>query len=190
MAQRVMIAMALACEPELLIADEPTTALDVTIQAQILDVIRTLQRETNTAMILITHDLGVVAEMCDRVAVMYAGEIVEEGDVAGLFADPKHPYTRGLIGSVPRLGEDREQLSVIPGQVPNLIDLPEACRFGPRCTARVAYDVELAEQKHPGLLPVGTAATRRAAGSTTTRTATCSIARSTPMDRARDGSAA
>ena len=156
MAQRVMIAMALACEPELLIADEPTTALDVTIQAQILDVIRTLQRETNTAMILITHDLGVVAEMCDRVAVMYAGEIVEEGDVAGLFADPKHPYTRGLIGSVPRLGEDREQLSVIPGQVPNLIDLPEACRFGPRCTARIAYDVELAEQQHPALLPVGT----------------------------------
>ena len=104
MAQRVMIAMALACEPELLIADEPTTALDVTIQAQILDVIRTLQRETNTAMILITHDLGVVAEMCDRVAVMYAGEIVEQSDVASLFAHPKHPYTGGLIGSVPRAG--------------------------------------------------------------------------------------
>ena len=154
MAQRVMIAMALACEPELLIADEPTTALDVTIQAQILDVIRTLQRETNTAMILITHDLGVVAEMCDRVAVMYAGEIVEEGDVTGLFANPKHPYTRGLIGSVPRLGEDREELSVIPGQVPNLIDLPEACRFGPRCTARVEYRVELAEQQHPELREV------------------------------------
>ena len=157
MAQRVMIAMALACEPELLIADEPTTALDVTIQAQILDVIRTLQRETNTAMILITHDLGVVAEMCDRVAVMYAGEIVEEGDVAGLFADPKHPYTRGLIGSVPRLGEDREELSVIPGQVPNLVDLPEACRFGPRCLARVEYGVELAEQRHPELRAVGAA---------------------------------
>ena len=154
MAQRVMIAMALACEPELLIADEPTTALDVTIQAQILDVIRTLQRETNTAMILITHDLGVVAEMCDRVAVMYAGEIVEEGDVAGLFADPRHPYTRGLIGSVPRLGEDREQLSVIPGHVPNLIDLPEACRFAPRCTSRVEFDVELADQQHPELRPV------------------------------------
>ena len=151
MAQRVMIAMALACEPELLIADEPTTALDVTIQAQILDVIRTLQRETNTAMILITHDLGVVAETCDRVAVMYAGEIVEQSDVTTLFAAPKHPYTVGLIGSVPRLGEEREELAVIPGTVPNLIDLPEACRFAPRCTSRVEFDVELAEQRHPEL---------------------------------------
>jgi oligopeptide/dipeptide ABC transporter ATP-binding protein len=151
MAQRVMIAMALACEPELLIADEPTTALDVTIQAQILDVIRTLQRETNTAMILITHDLGVVAEMCDRVAVMYAGEIVEQSDVTSLFARPKHPYTVGLIGSVPKLGEDREELAVIPGTVPNLIDLPEACRFAPRCTARIEYEVELARQRHPEL---------------------------------------
>jgi len=157
MAQRVMIAMALACEPELLIADEPTTALDVTIQAQILDVIRTLQRETNTAMILITHDLGVVAEMCDRVAVMYAGEIVEQSDVSSLFAHPKHPYTVGLIGSVPRLGEDREELSVIPGTVPNLIDLPEACRFAPRCTARIEHDVELATQRHPELSPVAEA---------------------------------
>ena len=154
MAQRVMIAMALACEPELLIADEPTTALDVTIQAQILDVIRTLVRETNTAMILITHDLGVVAEMCDRVAVMYAGEIVEQSDVTSLFANPKHPYTVGLIGSVPKLGEDVEQLAVIPGTVPNLIDLPEACRFAPRCTARVEHEVELAEQRHPELQPV------------------------------------
>ena len=154
MAQRVMIAMALACEPELLIADEPTTALDVTIQAQILDVIRTLVRETNTAMILITHDLGVVAEMCDRVAVMYAGEIVEQSDVSSLFANPKHPYTVGLIGSVPKLGEEREQLAVIPGTVPNLIDLPEACRFAPRCTARVEHEVELAEQRHPELQPV------------------------------------
>ena len=107
MAQRVMIAMALACEPELLIADEPTTALDVTIQAQILDLMRALQADTGTAIILITHDLGVVAEMCDRVAVMYAGEIVEQADTATLFADPKHPYTRGLIGSVPTLGEVR-----------------------------------------------------------------------------------
>ena len=154
MAQRVMIAMALACEPELLIADEPTTALDVTIQAQILDVMRTLQRETNTAMILITHDLGVVAEMCDRVAVMYSGEIVEESGVANLFAEPKHPYTRGLIGSVPRLGEERDELSVIPGTVPNLIDLPEACRFAPRCTARVEHTVELATERHPELRPV------------------------------------
>ena len=151
MAQRVMIAMALACEPELLIADEPTTALDVTIQAQILDVMRTLQRETNTAMILITHDLGVVAEMCHRVAVMYAGEIVEEADVASLFAQPRHPYTRGLIGSVPRLGEEREELAVIPGSVPNLIDLPEACRFAPRCTSRVEHEVALASERHPEL---------------------------------------
>src|SRR6185503_19245826 len=115
MAQRVMIAMALACEPELLIADEPTTALDVTIQAQILDLMRRLQRETGTAIILITHDLGVVAEMCDRVAVMYAGEIVEQTDVRTLFARPQHPYTRGLIGSVPVPGDLRQELTTIPG---------------------------------------------------------------------------
>jgi peptide/nickel transport system ATP-binding protein len=155
MAQRVMIAMALACEPELLIADEPTTALDVTIQAQILDLMRTLQRETNTAMILITHDLGVVAEMCDRVAVMYAGEIVEQSDVATLFDEPKHPYTRGLIGSVPTLGSTADQLATIPGSVPNLIDLPPACRFAPRCSLRVEANVVLADEKHPDLLEVG-----------------------------------
>jgi len=154
MAQRVMIAMALACEPELLIADEPTTALDVTIQAQILDLVRTLQRETNTAMILITHDLGVVAEMCDRVAVMYAGEIVEQADVATLFENPKHPYTRGLIDSVPRLGDERPDLATIPGSVPNLIDLPAGCRFAPRCTARVAHEVPMAVERHPELLPL------------------------------------
>jgi peptide/nickel transport system ATP-binding protein len=154
MAQRVMIAMALACEPELLIADEPTTALDVTIQAQILDLMRVLQRETNTALILITHDLGVVAEMCDRVAVMYAGEIVEQTDVVELFDAPKHPYTQGLIGSVPVLGQEQEQLATIPGSVPNLIDLPPFCRFAPRCLARVEYDVELATERHPELLPV------------------------------------
>ena len=154
MAQRVMIAMALACEPELLIADEPTTALDVTIQAQILDLMRTLQRETNTAMILITHDLGVVAEMCDRVAVMYAGEIVEQSDVATLFDEPKHPYTRGLIGAVPTLGSTAEQLATIPGSVPNLIDLPPACRFAPRCYLRTEANVVLADEKHPDLLEV------------------------------------
>jgi peptide/nickel transport system ATP-binding protein len=154
MAQRVMIAMALACEPELLIADEPTTALDVTIQAQILDLMRTLQRETNTAMILITHDLGVVAEMCDRVAVMYAGEIVEQTSVTNLFEDPKHPYTRGLIGSVPVLGDVRESLTTIPGSVPNLIALPAACRFAPRCTTRVELSVAESEELHPELLPV------------------------------------
>ena len=124
MAQRVMIAMALACEPELLIADEPTTALDVTIQAQILDLMRNLRDETGTAIVLITHDLGVVAEMCDRVAVMYAGEIVEQTDVTTLFRDPLHPYTQGLIGSIPVVGALKDELAVIPGNVPNLIDLP------------------------------------------------------------------
>jgi oligopeptide/dipeptide ABC transporter ATP-binding protein len=151
MAQRVMIAIALACEPELLIADEPTTALDVTIQAQILDLMRTLQAETGAAIILITHDLGVVAEMCDRAAVMYAGEIVEQADVRTLFAEPKHPYTRGLIGAVPVPGEIRDELATIPGSVPNLIELPEGCRFAPRCGARVEHDNVLAERVHPEL---------------------------------------
>jgi peptide/nickel transport system ATP-binding protein len=150
-----MIAMALACEPELLIADEPTTALDVTIQAQILDLMRRLQRETGTAIILITHDLGVVAEMCDRVAVMYAGEIVEQADTPTLFRDPRHPYTKGLINSIPVVGEMREELAVIPGNVPNLIHLPSACRFAPRCVSRVEENVELTEEVHPKLLPVG-----------------------------------
>jgi oligopeptide/dipeptide ABC transporter ATP-binding protein len=154
MAQRVMIAMALACEPELLIADEPTTALDVTIQAQILDLMRHLRDETGTAIILITHDLGVVAEMCDRVAVMYAGEIVEQSDVTTLFRRPLHPYTRGLIGSIPVVGDVREELAVIPGNVPNLIDLPKGCRFAPRCLTRIEEDVTLATEVHPELLPV------------------------------------
>ncbi len=154
MAQRVMIAMALACEPELLIADEPTTALDVTIQAQILDLMRVLQKETGTAIVLITHDLGVVAEMCDRVAVMYAGEIVEQTDVRTLFADPKHPYTRGLIGSVPVPGVIKDELDTIQGNVPNLIDLPPGCRFAPRCTARIEHGNVLAERLHPELLPL------------------------------------
>ena len=123
MAQRVMIAMALACEPRLLIADEPTTALDVTIQAQILDLMRDLQSATGTATVLITHDLGVVAEMADRVAVMYAGEIVEEADVRTLFEAPKHPYTKDLLGSIPHLGQRQGALAVIPGTVPHLIDL-------------------------------------------------------------------
>jgi peptide/nickel transport system ATP-binding protein len=154
MAQRVMIAMALACEPELLIADEPTTALDVTIQAQILDLMRNLRDETGTAIILITHDLGVVAEMCDRVAVMYAGEIVEQSDVTTLFRKPAHPYTRGLIGSIPVVGEVKDELSVIPGNVPNLIDLPKGCRFAPRCLTRIEEDVTLATEVHPELLPI------------------------------------
>jgi oligopeptide/dipeptide ABC transporter ATP-binding protein len=154
MAQRVMIAMALACEPELLIADEPTTALDVTIQAQILDLMRNLREQTGTAVILITHDLGVVAEMCDRVAVMYAGEIVEQADVTTLFRRPLHPYTRGLIASIPLVGDVRDELSVIPGNVPNLIDLPKGCRFAPRCASRVAEDNAMAIDVHPGLHPV------------------------------------
>jgi oligopeptide/dipeptide ABC transporter ATP-binding protein len=156
MAQRVMIAMALACEPELLIADEPTTALDVTIQAQILDLMRNLRDETGTAIILITHDLGVVAEMCDRVAVMYAGEIVEQTDVVSLFRQPLHPYTQGLIGSIPVVGDVREELAVIPGNVPNLIDLPKGCRFAPRCAARVEHDVTMALDVHPELRSVTT----------------------------------
>ena len=154
MSQRVMIAMALACEPELLIADEPTTALDVTIQAQILDLMRHLREETGSAIILITHDLGVVAEMCDRVAVMYAGEIVEQTDTVSLFRDPLHPYTRGLIASIPVVGEVRDELAVIPGNVPNLIDLPKGCRFAPRCRTRVEEDVSLATEVHPALLPL------------------------------------
>ncbi len=155
MAQRVMIAMALACEPELLIADEPTTALDVTIQAQILDLMRRLQRETGTAIVLITHDLGVVAEMCDRVAVMYAGEIIEQTDTHTLFNKPLHPYTRGLIGSVPILGQPKDELSVIPGIVPSLMALPPGCRFAPRCRAREEYAVTPATETHPELLSAG-----------------------------------
>jgi len=155
MAQRVMIAMALACEPELLIADEPTTALDVTIQAQILDLMRDLQRDRGTAVVLITHDLGVVAEMADRVAVMYAGEIVEETDVATLFNDPKHPYTQGLIGSIPVLGQVLDELAVIPGTVPSLVNLPDGCRFAPRCQARIDNKLEICTQRQPSLEDIG-----------------------------------
>ncbi len=134
--QRVMIAMALACNPELLIADEPTTALDVTIQAQILDLMKDLREKIDTAIILITHDMGVVAEMADTVAVMYAGQIVEYADVRSLFTDPKHPYTQGLLASVPVLGQTREELAVIPGTVPGLINPPQGCRFANRCAHR------------------------------------------------------
>jgi oligopeptide/dipeptide ABC transporter ATP-binding protein len=157
MAQRVMIAMALACEPRRLIADEPTTALDVTIQAQILDLMRDLQSEFSMATVLITHDLGVVAEMADRVAVMYAGEIVEETDVRTLFVEPKHPYTRALIGSIPVLGEVRDELAVISGTVPNLVNLPSGCRFAARCRARVEHALDICTEKSPDLLDVGTA---------------------------------
>jgi oligopeptide/dipeptide ABC transporter ATP-binding protein len=133
MRQRVMIAMALACGPKLLIADEPTTALDVTIQAQILDLMRTLRDETGTSIILITHDLGVIAELADEVVVMYAGKIVESAPVRQLFADPQHPYTIGLMGSIPKLEEERTRLSSIEGTVPAPFALPEGCRFNPRC---------------------------------------------------------
>ena len=137
MRQRVMIAMALACDPKLLIADEPTTALDVTIQAQILDLLNELREKRNLALLLITHDLGVVAEMADRVAVMYAGKIVEEALVRELFGQPRHPYTEGLLRAVPRLDESGEatkrRLQTIEGVVPNPLDLPPGCRFAPRC---------------------------------------------------------
>ena len=151
MAQRVMIAMALACVPELLLADEPTTALDVTIQAQILDLMRDLRRDMGTSVLLITHDLGVVAEMAERVAVMYAGEIVEQTDVNSLFDEPLHPYTQGLIGSIPVLGEIKERLDVIPGSVPNLINLPPGCRFAPRCQARIKYTCTICAEVKPAL---------------------------------------
>jgi oligopeptide/dipeptide ABC transporter ATP-binding protein len=150
-AQRVMIAMALALKPHLLIADEPTTALDVTIQAQILDLIRNLREKLNTAVILITHDLGVIAEMADRVAVMYAGRIVEQADVRTLFDQPLHPYTQGLIASIPVLGNVTEKLDVIPGSVPNLVDLPPGCPFAPRCRSRVQYNLSICTEVEPQL---------------------------------------
>jgi peptide/nickel transport system ATP-binding protein len=133
MRQRVMIAMALSCRPKLLICDEPTTALDVTIQAQILELLRTLREETGTAIILITHDLGIVAELADDVAVMYAGRIVERASAARLFAEPQHPYTIGLLGSIPRLHRQRKRLAAIEGQLPDSAARFEGCRFRPRC---------------------------------------------------------
>ncbi|HRK90917.1 MAG TPA: ABC transporter ATP-binding protein [Anaerolineales bacterium] len=154
MSQRVMIAMALACVPDLLIADEPTTALDVTIQAQILDLMRDMKKQLGSALILITHDLGVIAEMANRVAVMYAGEIVEESPVSNLFDTPLHPYTKGLIGSIPVLGDVRERLDVIPGSVPNLINLPPGCRFAPRCRARIENNLSICTEKHPNLTEI------------------------------------
>jgi oligopeptide/dipeptide ABC transporter ATP-binding protein len=148
-AQRIMIAMALALNPKLLIADEPTTALDVTIQAQILDLMRDLRTRLGTSVILITHDLGVIAEMADRVAVMYAGHIVEQSDVNELFDNPLHPYTKGLIGSIPVLGRMQDKLEVIPGNVPNLIDLPQGCRFADRCLLREKHGLEICQHTNP-----------------------------------------
>jgi peptide/nickel transport system ATP-binding protein len=146
MRQRVMIAMALACEPDLLIADEPTTALDVTVQSQILDLLRDLQRQSGMSIILITHDLGVVAEAADEVAVMYAGRVIERSGVAAIFDDPQHPYTLGLLGSVPRIDETRERLLAVEGAVPPPFALPKGCRFHPRC---VFADAECARQDPP-----------------------------------------
>jgi len=151
MRQRVVIAMALACEPDILIADEPTTALDVTIQAQILELMRALQNKTGMAIILITHDLGVVAEMCDQVVVMYAGNVVEQTDVFRLFESPSHPYTQGLLNSMPRLDAPSEgQLKAIMGNVPSLMQMPKGCRFSNRCDYRTA----LCDQNRPSLIPL------------------------------------
>ena len=133
MRQRVMIAMALAGDPELLIADEPTTALDVTIQAQILDLLKSLQKKLNMSIIIITHDLGVIAEMADEVAVMYAGDIVEKAKTRELFSDPKHPYTIGLMNSIPDIDDENERLNTLEGLVPSLYEMPAGCRFAPRC---------------------------------------------------------
>jgi peptide/nickel transport system ATP-binding protein len=143
MRQRVMIAMALACDPRLLIADEPTTALDVTIQAGILDLMRRLREETGSAIVLITHDLGVVAEVCDEVVVMYAGQVVERASVADLFRFPQHPYTVGLLGSLPRLERRRARLSAIEGTVPDMTAPPQGCRFQARCPFRIPRCAEM-----------------------------------------------
>jgi len=152
MRQRVMIAMGLSCNPEILIADEPTSALDVTIQAQILELMQDLSRRLGTAVIMITHSLGVVAGMCDSICVMYAGRVVERGSTADIFKEPKHPYTRGLIQSVPRLDkENAERLYSIPGQPPNVIDLPPCCPFFPRC----ANAMDMCKKKYPPLTDFG-----------------------------------
>ena len=150
MRQRAMIAMALSCQPKLLIADEPTTALDVTIQAQILQLLKEIQREMGMAVMLITHDLGVVSEIADRVAVMYAGRIVEVAPIEAIFSQMRHPYTKGLLDSIPRLEERRERLNAIPGQVPNPMDLPVGCKFHPRCSLMI----EECKKEEPPLFQV------------------------------------
>jgi oligopeptide/dipeptide ABC transporter ATP-binding protein len=152
MRQRVMIALALACKPDILIADEPTTALDVTIQAQILDLIKKLQNETGMAVIFITHDLGVIAETCEDVVVMYAGKVAETASAIDLFKNPKHPYTQGLLDSIPRLETPRKtKLNIIPGMVPSLYELPSGCRFRNRCP----HVMEVCATEPPPLIPVG-----------------------------------
>ena len=150
MRQRVMIAIALSCSPKLLIADEPTTALDVTIQAQILDLLRTIKEKRNMSMMLITHDLGVVAEMADYVVVMYAGKVIEEAPVEELFKNPRHPYTKGLLEAKPVIGQRKERLYTIPGQVPNPIGLEENCHFSERC----AFCMDICREKQPELRKV------------------------------------
>ena len=151
MRQRVMVAIAMSCEPKILIADEPTTALDVTVQAQILDLMQDLTRDTRAGMILITHDLGVVAELADRVLVMYAGQIVEEASVDELFDNPSHPYTHGLMAAIPHLEEERERLNTIPGNVPSPMALPSGCRFSSRCP----HAQPLCRKESPRLIAVG-----------------------------------
>ncbi|RLI45760.1 peptide ABC transporter ATP-binding protein [Candidatus Bathyarchaeota archaeon] len=150
MQQRVMIAMALSCRPDLLIADEPTTSLDVTIQAQILELMKNLQKEFKSSILLITHNMGVVAELCDKVAVMYAGKIVEYGDIIAVFKNPLHPYTKALLQSVPRIDVEEQKLEGIPGTVPSLINPPSGCRFHPRCK----YFMKVCKEKKPSKFEV------------------------------------
>ncbi|MCI8416711.1 MAG: ABC transporter ATP-binding protein [Lachnospiraceae bacterium] len=150
MRQRVGIAAGIACNPELLIADEPTTALDVTIQAQILELMKRLQKEYSTSLLMITHNLGIISELCEKVAVMYAGRIIEYGTVREVFSDPRHPYTRGLLGALPKLEGDRERLTAIPGTVANAQHLPEGCRFHPRCE----HCTEECKKQQPGMVQV------------------------------------
>lgn len=151
MRQRAMIAMALACNPKLLIADEPTTALDVTVQAQILDLMRELKEKINSSIMLITHNLGVVAETCDRIVVMYAGKVVEEGDVESIFENPLHPYTKGLLDSIPSLDVKQKKLESIPGIVPNPLNMPKGCRFSPRCSKVM----DICKKKEPDTFVIG-----------------------------------
>jgi len=154
MQQRAVIAIALSCDPDLIIADEPTTALDVTIEAQILDLLRDLADEYDTAIQLITHDLAVVATMCDRVMVMYAGQVIEKAPATDLYYDPKHPYTVGLMSSIPRIGEERDRLAAIPGTMPDLVEVPPGCSFHPRCP----YAERICTEKQPPLVDVETGA--------------------------------
>jgi len=151
MKQRAMIGMMVSCNPAMLIADEPTTAVDVTIQAQILDLMRELRRKLGTSILIITHNLGLIVEMCDRVAVMYAGNIVEQADTSTLFESPAHPYTRALLAAVPKVGSERKELETIPGMVPNLIHPPPGCKFHPRCP----HAMDVCRKKFPETVNVG-----------------------------------